>query len=184
MELTSASLVELIERVTESLREPLEEAGVRIDVQSDGDLEVVADETQLEVALRCLCQNSIEAMPAGGTLAIRCGNRQVDEVSLPSEFPRSNPLDCAGEFVVVSIADDGPGLSDQVRQHMFDPFFRRARGGARFGVRLVQGLENYHRTGRSHCRHKSTQRWQSVRRAVSAISPRGRELCIIHHRRL
>jgi signal transduction histidine kinase len=79
-----------------------------------------ADETQLAVAVDALVTNAIEA--------VGCGGRVQVTVRSPSE------ADTAPVEIIVT--DDGPGMSDEVRRHMFDPFFsgREAGRGLGFGL--------------------------------------------------
>jgi hypothetical protein len=75
-----------------------------------------ADATQLGVALSAVIKNGLEATSSGGH--VRVGIRRGQE------------------FVEIFVADDGPGISDVVRLHMFDPFFsgREAGRGLGFGL--------------------------------------------------
>jgi signal transduction histidine kinase len=75
-----------------------------------------ADATQLGVALSAVIKNGLEATSGGGH--VRVGVRRDQE------------------FIEIVVADDGPGISDVVRLHMFDPFFsgREAGRGLGFGL--------------------------------------------------
>jgi signal transduction histidine kinase len=83
-------------------------------------LELLVDATQLAVAIQALVRNSLEALGAGGHVHIRLRPVERDNASW-------------GE---ISVSDDGPGFSDDVREHMFDPFFsgREAGRGLGFGL--------------------------------------------------
>jgi len=78
-----------------------------------------ADATQLAVAVHAVIVNSLEALGDGGSIEI--GVRQTD-------------IDPA--WAEITIRDDGPGISDEVRRHLFDPFFsgREAGRGLGFGL--------------------------------------------------
>jgi len=80
-------------------------------------LEVHADPTQLLVALRALCMNSLEAIGAGGRIEIVASRTASSEIQL-------------------TVTDDGPGIAPEVRRHLFDPFYsgREAGRGLGFGL--------------------------------------------------
>ena len=73
-------------------------------------------------------QNSLEALRQGGQVTIRC-----DWVLGQSELR-------------IRIIDDGPGISPEVRRHVFDPFFsgREAGRGLGFGLSKVWRLMELH----------------------------------------
>jgi signal transduction histidine kinase len=111
----------IVRQVVEELRERANEQGTQICCDhSDRPLESNVDATQLAVALHAVVINALEAVGDGGHV-------QVD----------SQAITLAGESEVeISVRDDGPGISEDVRQHMFDPFFsgREAGRGLGFGL--------------------------------------------------
>lgn len=87
-----------------------------------GDTPVVAsvDATQLAVAIGAVVKNGVEAAETGGHVGVSVG--QIAE--------------SGRQFAEMRVRDDGPGISDEVRRHMFDPFFsgREAGRGLGFGL--------------------------------------------------
>ena len=81
------------------------------------------DPDQIGVALRAICTNSMEAIGHGGTI----------DVLLRDGEPIT---DIAERTVEILICDTGPGVSPEIRQHLFDPFFsgREAGRGLGFGL--------------------------------------------------
>lgn len=80
-----------------------------------------ADPTQLNVVLSELVRNSIDAVaPTGGTIDVRVANKSI------------HSCNCA----VVTISDNGRGLSETDQAHLFDPFYsgRDAGRGLGFGL--------------------------------------------------
>src|SRR5262249_47488653 len=73
------------------------------------------DANQLELAILNLAINARDAMPAGGSLAIRIKNRCADDGS-PAELP-------PGDYVLISISDTGTGMDEVILSRVFDPFF-------------------------------------------------------------
>jgi hypothetical protein len=84
----------------------------------------IADGTQLRVALHAVVRNALEAVGAGGRVDVAL------ETSLPDN---GEPEGCPLRIVV---SDTGPGISPEVRRHLFDPFFsgREAGRGLGFGL--------------------------------------------------
>jgi hypothetical protein len=81
-----------------------------------GPLVVMADPTQLAVALRALCQNALEALGGQGHIRIELGRR-------------------AGS-VEIRVRDDGPGIPPDQRGHIFDPFYSARQAGRGLGLGL------------------------------------------------
>lgn len=114
-------LRQLVNRIIDEQRELADEHDVEIIVEAgDEPLEVLADETQLGVAFHATLKNALEAAPAGGHVWVAVRRLETD----------------AENIAEICVRDDGPGLSDAVRQHLFDPFFsgREAGRGLGFGL--------------------------------------------------
>jgi signal transduction histidine kinase/ActR/RegA family two-component response regulator/sensor domain CHASE-containing protein len=98
---------------------------------------VEGDAGQLEQALLNLCINARDAMPAGGTLTMRARRTTLDaqaDLGIRDLAP--------GEYVVVSVADDGVGMNEEIKQRIFEPFFTtKERGkGTGLGLAMVFGF--------------------------------------------
>lgn len=94
---------------------------------------VFVDPTQLELAILNLVVNARDAMPLGGTITISADARTI--VS-------STPSLTAGNYVLLSIADDGEGMDEQTLARATDPFFttKGVGRGSGLGLSMVQGL--------------------------------------------
>ncbi|MBN8906087.1 MAG: response regulator, partial [Rhodospirillales bacterium] len=90
----------------------------------------MVDPSQIEAAILNLCLNARDAMPDGGMLTIRTGNVVIDPSS-------SAPDLSAGDYVSVTVADTGIGMSAAVQRRAFDPFFT-TKGDAGSGLGLSQ----------------------------------------------
>jgi len=101
---------------------------LRFDLESD-DAAVLADRTQLELALLNLVINARDATPPGGRIVVSA--RRVD---LPAGDPDLPP----GEYVELRVADTGSGMSAEVRGRAFEPFFTTKGVGAGAGLGLSQ----------------------------------------------
>jgi CheY-like chemotaxis protein len=98
---------------------------------------VDGDAGQIEQALLNLCINARDAMPHGGTLRILARVERVDDdAALVIRDIR------AGLFVVLTVADDGLGMTDEIKQRIFEPFFttKSSGQGTGLGLAMVYGL--------------------------------------------
>ena len=97
---------------------------------------VLADPNQLENALLNLCINARDAMPDGGRLIIETGNRILEDAEAKALELR------AGEYVSLSVADTGGGMTADVIARAFDPFFttKPMGEGTGLGLSMVYGF--------------------------------------------
>jgi signal transduction histidine kinase/CheY-like chemotaxis protein/sensor domain CHASE-containing protein len=111
---------------------------VRVSVDVPARLPPVdGDAGQIEQALLNLCINARDAMPEGGALRLSARVERVDDEAALT-IRDIQP----GLFVVLSVADDGVGMNDDVKQRIFEPFFTtKATGqGTGLGLAMVYGL--------------------------------------------
>jgi PAS domain S-box-containing protein len=88
---------------------------------------VEVDPSELELVVLNLAVNARDAMPNGGTIVIRAENA----ASL-----RDGEL--AGDFVRLSVIDEGTGMSPEVLARVFEPFFTTKEVGKGSGLGLAQ----------------------------------------------
>ena len=93
--------------------------------------ELVADPDQLRAVLTNLILNALEAMTgpsvAGSRLRLSLGLEDA-------------PGGEAGQDLVVSVEDDGPGVPPELRERIFHPFFTTRESGSGVGLALAQKL--------------------------------------------
>ncbi len=134
-----AALVEEAGRVVESM---LPET-IRLELAvSRGPEVVLANATQLHQVILNLCRNSMQAL-AGRTGRIRV---ELRPVTLGPEASRLHPDLHPGPHLVLSVADDGDGMSPEVLARVFEPFFTtKAPGeGTGLGLAVVHGIIQAH----------------------------------------
>jgi len=97
---------------------------------------VLLDQSQLTQILLNLAVNARDAMKSKGTLTIRARNEVVGE-----EYLQTHPLARTGEFVHLSVSDMGSGMSSEVMQHLFEPFYttKPVGSGTGLGLSIVYG---------------------------------------------
>jgi PAS domain S-box-containing protein len=94
----------------------------------DDDALVIADATQLELALLNLAINARDAMPAGGVLRIGMVSKAItDDADLAD-----------GDYLELSVSDTGAGMPPDVAARAFEPFFTTKELGAGTGLGLAQ----------------------------------------------
>jgi len=101
---------------------------------------VDVDNGQFAQVIRNVILNAREAMPEGGAISVRMKN-----VVLP---PPENPLLPPGNYVRVSISDQGGGIAPEVLPRIFDPYFSTKPQGKQKGMGL--GLTICHAIMQKH----------------------------------
>ena len=86
---------------------------------------VLIDRAQLERLLLNLCVNARDAMPDGGRIEIAVSDARV---GAEAEAP--------GVYVMLSVADDGVGMDEELQAHVFEPFFTTKPEGKGTGLGL------------------------------------------------
>lgn len=93
---------------------------------------IKADPGQIEQVIMNLAVNARDAMPNGGKLTVTTANTTLDKNQL-KHFPDL----CAGDYVMLTIADTGTGMSEEVKAHLFEPFFTTKPPGKGTGLGLA-----------------------------------------------
>lgn len=138
MQPRTLDLASLLPVWTERLRPELGDGvSLQLDV-APGLTRIKGDPDHLESALRCVVQNADEALPMGGSIAIAAANATIDE-AFARRFPyRVQP----GEYVQITVADNGRGMDEKTLERIFEPFFttREPPQGAGLGLSTVYGI--------------------------------------------
>ncbi|HUP67222.1 MAG TPA: response regulator, partial [Sphingomicrobium sp.] len=103
----------------------------RFDLDKAG-MPVMADPTQLEVAVLNLAINARDAMPDGGILSFSSRKLSV----------RGDPDIADGDYIELTIADTGTGMPPDVSERAFEPFFttKEVGKGTGLGLSMVYGM--------------------------------------------
>ncbi|MEW6712078.1 MAG: ATP-binding protein, partial [Candidatus Riflebacteria bacterium] len=90
------------------------------------------DQGQIAQVINNLVLNSRQAMPEGGKITI-----SADNVSITS----SNILNLKpGEYIKITFADNGPGISEKFAANIFDPFFSTKQGNQGLGLAISHSI--------------------------------------------
>jgi PAS domain S-box-containing protein len=101
-------------------------------------LYALADRAQLESAILNLSLNAQDAMPEGGALTLSTAQTPLDELALTP----NNSAAKSGDYVMVSVTDDGAGMDKDVVARVFEPFFttKEVGKGSGLGLSMVYGF--------------------------------------------
>ena len=101
---------------------------------------ITADRTQIQQAVLNLAVNARDAMPSGGTIAVKTG--VVPGATLQKRFTNA----CEESYVYVEVSDTGLGMDENVRHRIFEPFFTtKEKGkGTGLGLAVVYGVVESH----------------------------------------
>ncbi len=110
---------------------------IRLHVTGAEDLwTVLVDVSQLENALLNLCINARDAMPDGGRIDVEMRNARLTEQTAGE---RDLP---PGDYVALSVSDDGTGMPPEIAARIFDPFFttKPLGSGTGLGLSMIYGF--------------------------------------------
>jgi PAS domain S-box-containing protein len=121
----------------------LEHPNVKVSHQLDSNLlNILGSPVHLSKTVMNLVSNAAEAMPEGGHISIRSENRHQDK-----------PLNAfddigKGDYVVLTVKDNGIGISPEDIERIFEPFYTKksmGRSGTGLGMAVVWGTVKDHR---------------------------------------
>lgn len=123
--LENGDLNQLVEDLLSFVRYELEDAGIEVVRDLDEDLpELKLDARYFKQALLNIVKNAINAMPQGGTLRVSTGTR--------------------GDEALLRVSDNGVGMSEDVVEKIFEPYFTTRDFGSGIGLTLVYKVVKEH----------------------------------------
>jgi len=133
----SIDLAALVDGMSDLLSRSLGET-IAISFQLDPNLWLAAaDPSRVEDALLNLAINARHAMPDGGALTVECLNSYLD-----ADYVAHNPEATVGDFVVLAVSDSGTGMSPEVQERAFEPFYttKEVGQGTGLGLSMIYGF--------------------------------------------
>jgi PAS domain S-box-containing protein len=127
----------LIRDMDDLLRRTLGE-GIEVETVISGGLwNTSVDRTNLENAILNLSINARDAMEGQGRLTIEVGNAYLDD-----EYVRRQHEVKAGQYVLIAVTDTGCGVSPELLEKVFEPFFstKPEGSGTGLGLSMVYGF--------------------------------------------
>ncbi len=137
LEPRAVDLGRMLDELTPILRSAVGE-GVRVETRvAPGLWNTLVDAANLENALLNLVVNARDAMQGQGRLTIELGNTEID-----AGTARAMTDVVPGEYVRLSVKDDGSGMEPEVIEKIFEPFFTtKPEGkGTGLGMAMVYGF--------------------------------------------
>jgi len=130
----TASLIELIRESTDFA---LRGSNVRAEFDLAANLAPAeVDAGQIHQVIHNLVLNAVQAMPDGGQVWIRAENQKLlsrAEAPLPP-----------GDYIRISVRDEGPGIPHDLLHKIFDPYFTTKRGGTGLGLATAFSIIKRH----------------------------------------
>lgn len=126
-------IAEVVDSALALMKPALRKAQVKVEVDHQAPaLEARGDPAQLEQVLTSVLMNAIQALPDGGAVRIRTGADPAADGGGPCAF--------------VEVRDDGVGMTAEVSDRMFEPFFttRDVGEGAGLGLSTAFGIVRDH----------------------------------------
>lgn len=128
------NIVKVIETCVNSMQVLAQERNLTFSIMKEPDLpEIVFNEGSIERALRNIISNAIKYSPDNGRIKVRAERARM------------------GEFIEISIEDQGPGIPEEYQSRIFDRFFRIENNthtikGTGLGLHLVKiSIEKHHK---------------------------------------
>jgi PAS domain S-box-containing protein len=122
-------------RIVRSMGDMLQRAlgdGIEIEtVEGEALWTTAVDPHQLEQVILNLAINARDAMQGRGHLTIEVGNALLDE-----DYVRGEPGLAPGQYVMLAMSDTGSGMTPEVREKAFEPFFSTKPEGQGTGLGL------------------------------------------------
>jgi PAS domain S-box-containing protein len=128
---------ELVSGITKLLARTLGE-DIKITLDLDPATKpVFVDRVQLETAITNLANNARDAMPAGGQLFVATRNGYLD-----LDYIEKHPEVESGEYVTIEISDTGQGMTPEIVERIFEPFYttKGVGKGTGLGLSMVFGF--------------------------------------------
>jgi PAS domain S-box-containing protein len=130
--------IQLKSVIENSVRFALSGSNVDFRIKFDDNLWAVdGDEGQIGQVIQNIMLNADQAMPAGGTIAIAARNVHAPHKGLPV-------LLAEGQYVEISVKDNGIGIPEQYVPRLFDPYFTTKEKGSGLGLATSYSIIKNH----------------------------------------
>ena len=137
---SGVSLHEALDHSLRLITPKLQSKSVTLDRRFSAGADLVeGDSYQLQQAFVNLFLNSIEAMPAQGSLSV-----QTDDVAKSDPLALNIASNGSASYLKVTIADSGEGISQENIPHIFEPFFTTKGTGTGLGLPITRGIIEEH----------------------------------------
>jgi signal transduction histidine kinase len=111
---------------------------LKMDLQPDLP-KILADPSKLKRSISELIENSINWQPNGGMLTLRTEIADLSKLKITSRAPVRN------NYVQLTVEDKGPGVPEDHKSKIFNPFYSTRSKGMGLGLSIVKGIVEAHR---------------------------------------
>lgn len=132
VEFTNVDINKVIVDMDPLLRRTIGEQYELVTVLVDGPCSVSANVSQMSQVLTNLVVNARDAMPMGGRILI-----ETSWITLDAEYAEHHIGVVPGEYVMYSVSDTGTGMTVEIRNHIFEPFYTTKEVGKGTGLGLA-----------------------------------------------
>jgi signal transduction histidine kinase len=96
--------------------------------------QIMSEKNRLKQVFLNLMNNAVEAMPDGGRLTI------ATRYDPPADTPSAEGEPMPPGMLTITVGDDGPGIPEEVRKELFEPFVSTKKQGRGLGLSIVHGI--------------------------------------------
>lgn len=125
LHINQVDLCAVVDHVLSLCRVQMKHQGIKVVREGKRQLYIPADRVMLEQALLNLIVNALDAMPTGGTLAVK--------------------IRWMKDKAMVSVSDSGKGIAQEVQESIFSPFFTTKEDGTGLGLSIVDHIVRLHK---------------------------------------
>ncbi len=129
---------------------------------------IKVDANQLTQIILNLAVNARDAMRKGGLLMIETSTLQV---SSETEIPGTESPLPPGEYVIIALADNGSGMSDEVKARLFEPFFTTKDEAQNSGLGLATSYGIVRQSGGHICAESQLGHGSTFRIFLPRVAP-------------
>jgi signal transduction histidine kinase len=139
-------ITDLIEELLISTEERFTEKGYKIDRDFPAmSPAILADSDQIKEMFWNIFLNAIKSMPHGGTVTVRIGIEKGKEIIDEAIIPIEGLIQQHPDFLMISIMDQGCGISEEQKQKILDPFVSFRDDGIGLGLSIVSQIVKSHK---------------------------------------
>jgi len=131
----NALLLDIIRLTNGSLEDG---SGIKIHLDNDPSIpEIMTEKDNLKQVFMNLIKNAMEAIPGGGNIGIKTS--YIPGLKKDDEGKRTGS---ANGKIQISVTDDGPGISEEIRSTLFNEFVTSKEGHEGLGLSIVKNIIN------------------------------------------
>jgi signal transduction histidine kinase len=130
------SLKDLVTTVLDGLQPAFKEGISLVFAPNSNSGSVCVDISQLQLSIAAIVTNAIEALEKGGKIRISTECVSVRSDTRPDLMP--------GDYLLLRISDNGPGMNDATKERVFEPFFSTKFEGRGLSLAAVYGIMKSH----------------------------------------